>query len=1135
MNHSSDNLAEIEVIERRLTALTQPEARERLVAKGLARAMIWRGGTVPVGGPGYGKHLTAELLDHGYKLLTDALELRNAGRNTALVLTATRLAAESIESAVRRGDSSDENRGMHLVVAACAFHFARYAARSYCLIEGTWDLKLSSSERALVHLMRREFSEMEQHCFRWLNDIEHSDAVTAKHLADDGHESGLVDALATALDRNFYRALSVFSFALHNGGVEMFKEARELLSKGTRIAGSVNMVPQWWTHMLALHLLDELWQFSLHQKLPLLPEQDSDGAKWAELRWKYIAVLSSQTLAEVDLWPSQIEAASRAINPNDSLVVALPTSAGKTKIAELCILRALAGGGRVIYVTPLRALSAQLERSLSKTFRPLGFSVSSLYGASGVAEADIGTIREAQIVVATPEKLDFAIRQQPEVINDVSLIVLDEGHMIGLNPREIRYEVLVQRLLRRDDAGGRRLVCLSAIFSPGPAFDDFTAWIRGGQEGTPIQSKWRPTRQRFGVLSWDGVQGRLEFLGGEEPFVPKFLESQPPRGRRRRPYPADEKEVVLATAVRLVTDGHQVLVYCPLRASVESSAKTYLKMHRQGHAPSLLSDLERVQRAVAIGTEWLGADHVAVEALSVGLAVHHGALPRAFLTEVEELLSTKVLKIAFASPTLAQGLNLRCSALIFQSLHRGEPLIPAAEFANVCGRVGRAYVDLDGIIIHPILGDAGLRSWRKKKFVELIKSTEGRALESGLFQLIDLVANALSAKLQTDHATLMNYILNQDALWDLGMVESPETLADLDTAILSLVDDPNTSIDKLAESLDQMLESSLWKRRLARSEPQRAELQRAVLTGRARWIWKHSTPVQRRAYFAAGVGYAAGAFLTKNITELFSFLQAAETSFSVHKAEQAAAALVSLIERLVNIHPFSVKDTPLAWRQIARDWILGRSMGAIVKDHGDEETVQFVQEALVYRHVWAVEAVRVAAEAAGLDVSAIGGRCALALTFGSPHRASAVLLQAGLGSRVMSERLVRQFSLTFNDFDGLRDWLSRIPPGTWDNFWQTEPEREIWQKFRVGARGISGGEWTFERQSFPVLFDTGTSPKSASVRLISQNDQTFVCAPDFSRIGTIPSSPPPRLTGYVNARLVVPSSVTIDRYGPQRS
>src|SRR5258707_12607325 len=108
----------------------------------------------------------------------------------------------------------------------------------------------------------------------------------------------------------------------------------------------------------------------------------------------------------LDLWPSQLEAARRSIDPKDDLVIALPTSAGKTRIAELCILRALADDKRIIYVTPLRALLAQVERVLARTFVPLGAAVTSLYRASGATESGTKTLAGASIVVAAPRKLD---------------------------------------------------------------------------------------------------------------------------------------------------------------------------------------------------------------------------------------------------------------------------------------------------------------------------------------------------------------------------------------------------------------------------------------------------------------------------------------------------------------------------------------------------------------------------------------------------------------------------------------------------------------------------------------------------------------------------------------------------------
>jgi replicative superfamily II helicase len=125
------------------------------------------------------------------------------------------------------------------------------------------------------------------------------------------------------------------------------------------------------------------------------------------------------------------------------------------------------------------------------------------------------------IVVATPEKLDFSLRNDSTIIDDVGLIVLDEGHMLGPSEREVRYEALVQRLLLRSDAESRRIVCLSALFPPPDEMSELVAWLRQDEPGNAVYSTWRPTRQRFGVIRWTGDAARLEIkVEMEGPFVP---------------------------------------------------------------------------------------------------------------------------------------------------------------------------------------------------------------------------------------------------------------------------------------------------------------------------------------------------------------------------------------------------------------------------------------------------------------------------------------------------------------------------------------------------------------------------------------------------------------------------------------
>src|SRR5277367_885753 len=128
-----------ELISQSLAALIQPQARGRLLAQGLARGMVWRDGIVPDDAPEFSPTLTPDLLDFGYGILALALELRDANRERGETgrfdtAEAFRVAAEAIESAVRRGNPLDGDQGRHLVVSAAAFHLAGYAARSFSML-----------------------------------------------------------------------------------------------------------------------------------------------------------------------------------------------------------------------------------------------------------------------------------------------------------------------------------------------------------------------------------------------------------------------------------------------------------------------------------------------------------------------------------------------------------------------------------------------------------------------------------------------------------------------------------------------------------------------------------------------------------------------------------------------------------------------------------------------------------------------------------------------------------------------------------------------------------------------------------------------------------------------------------------
>ncbi|MEW6404354.1 MAG: DEAD/DEAH box helicase, partial [Chloroflexota bacterium] len=707
--------------------------RGRLIARGQARAIIWRDGELPPDAPAFAPQLSYDLHSYGYALLGLGLRLRELGGDAAQARTAFEQAATALEAVIAKGNRQEVDRDFHFIMAAASYHLAHLSARAYSLLAIVEaDVNFSPIERVLALLMRRNFRALRVKVLDYRASGKGSDAQIAaaiqanldqaEAVADPagGSNDFLFDSLDIALTDAFMAAMSSFLLALERGERPLLDQALERLRTSLAICSELNMLPQWWAHRIAIHLLSDLWSNTFHEKVPLQPT-GGEAADWPRLRELFIALLQRRPKAEVDLWPSQTEAASRAVDQSDDLVVSLPTSAGKTRIAELCILRCLACGKRVVFVTPLRALSAQTETTLQRTFGPLGKTISALYGSIGVSGFDDDAIRKRDIVVATPEKLDFALRSDPSLLNDVGLLVFDEGHMIGLNEREVRYEVQIQRLLRRKDAHERRIVCLSAILPDGDQLEDFAGWLRRDHPGGLIKHDWRPTRLWFGEVVWSSPYARLNLrIGDERPWVQRFLTGavppnwEPPKPRRRRLFPCNQRELCLATAWRLVEDGQTVLIFCPERRSVEPYADVIVDLHERDALSSLLeADPAVLNTAIALGEEWLGPDSAILKCLRLGVALHHGALPTAYRKEVERLLRDNILKVTISSPTLAQGLNLSATAVVMHSLYRFGERIEISEFKNVIGRAGRAYVDVEGIVLFPMFDNfaSKRRNW----------------------------------------------------------------------------------------------------------------------------------------------------------------------------------------------------------------------------------------------------------------------------------------------------------------------------------------------------------------------------------------------------------------------------------------
>lgn len=1134
-------------------AITEAAAagfRGRLIAQGQARAMIWRDGVLPPDAPQFSPQLSFDLHSYAYGLLGLGLRMLEMGGDADQARVAFVQAATALESVMAKGDRGEADPDFHFVMAAASYHLAQLSARAYSLLEIVINEEnFSPLERALAQLMRRDINGLRARVHNYRLDGEGSDArisgLFQERLAlepiqpadeaapdRDGHDF-LWEGLDIALTDNFFGAISIFLLALDRGERALVEQAIARLRNSLSICAELNLLPQWWAHRVAIHLLSDLWSNTFHERVPLAPTGGA-AADWLRLRSILIASLACRSRAEIDLWPSQIEAAARAVDQSDNLVVSLPTSAGKTRVAELCILRCLAGGQRVMFVTPLRALSAQTEANLQRTFGPLGKTISALYGSIGVSGFDEDAIRERDIVVATPEKIDFALRNDPSLLDDVGLLIFDEGHMIGPGEREVRYEVQIQRLLRRPDADQRRIVCLSAILPDGDQLEDFSAWLRRDQAGGPVKNDWRPTRLRFGEVGWNSPNARLNLrVDDERPFVPRFFAGFvpqlfiKPKRKRTKIFPCDQRELCLATAWRLVEDGQTVLIYCPQRRSVEPYAEVIVDLHERGALPSLLAvEPAALQTAIALGEEWLGPNSDILKCLRLGVALHHGALPTAYRKEVERLLRDGVLKVTISSPTLAQGLNLSATAVVMHSLYRNGEMIKVSEFKNVIGRAGRAYIDVEGLVLFPIFEDR--RSKRHNEWVQLIGDPGAREMESGLIQLLTALLLRMHKIVGGDLNHLTEYVVNNAAAWNFPEVpgEKPKDrddarkqwethLATLDTAILSLIGEEDVPDADIEATLDEILQSSLWQRRLLRTSHEARIAFKSTLLTRSRHIWANSTPAKRKGYFLAGVGLTAGRALDAVAPEANQLLVQANGALLIGDNDAAIAAITGIAERVFPFHPFSPEPLPRNWRDVLRFWLRGEPLAALVAN-GDADCLRFIEDGLVYRLPWAMEALRVRAAANGDVVGGLGAVAALedhelglalsAVETGTMNRSASILMQAGFNSRLAAIKAVNDTGATFATGQELRSWL-RSPEITAFGArvdWPTPETRSLWLDFVQEFSPRADRTWSQRTYLANVNWTTAPPPPGSPVSLSHWGGQPLVLSPEGLSHGVLP-------------------------------
>lgn len=378
-----------------------------------------------------------------------------------------------------------------------------------------------------------------------------------------------------------------------------------------------------------------------------------------------------------------------SLNAGSSVVVCAPTGSGKTLVGEYAIYRALSRGKRVFYTTPLKALSNQKLRDFREKF---GFD------HVGLLTGDASINRDAPILVMTTEIFRNMLYGTPIgqigiSLVDVEAVVLDECHYMNDRQRGTVWEESIIYCPR-----GVQLVALSATVANSGELTDWLNQVHGPTD--LIYSDHRPVPLEF---HFGNIKGLFPLLNDEKTQINHRLLRKKKKGDKEK-----SKAHVKAEAPSII----QVLSQLQERDMLPA---IYFIFSRRGCDKSVadvgdfrLVNNEEAQQLRRQIDEFLTRNPEAgrsgqIAPLYRGIAAHHAGILPAWKVLVEELFQQGLIKVVFATETLAAGINMPARTTVISTLSKrtdtGHRLLNASEFLQMAGRAGRRGMDERGHVV----------------------------------------------------------------------------------------------------------------------------------------------------------------------------------------------------------------------------------------------------------------------------------------------------------------------------------------------------------------------------------------------------------------------------------------------------
>jgi len=432
------------------------------------------------------------------------------------------------------------------------------------------------------------------------------------------------------------------------------------------------------------------------------------------------------------LWPPQRELLTReTANPLDPatrrLLLSVPTSAGKTLIAQLLICHHLVTEpGNVCYVTPLRSLGREMRQSLNGRMRVIQKGLGADFADFGNVTIEeffdlIGEPADSSVEVMTPERLSHLLRHDPaSVLERYSMFIIDEAHLLAQPGRGLLLETVLATIATTD----ARVVLLSGVMGNA---HQIAAWLDPAQEETLFQSGWRGPRRLHALLysnvEWDVVD-RLPptsrtFTHLERMPITADLRVRPAEGTVQRL--VTTRDSPIGHLVRKVRppgagkpddDNYDAFYRMCARTAREllGAGSLLMILSRRDYARNAAQELaarlplsDTTSDLCEFLVERLGAEHPLIDCARHGVAYHHAGLPVDVLDELEQAMRAETLQAMFATSTLTDGVNLPVrTVVICETRYEGQDpgqQLDGPRLLNAVGRAGRAGKETEGWII----------------------------------------------------------------------------------------------------------------------------------------------------------------------------------------------------------------------------------------------------------------------------------------------------------------------------------------------------------------------------------------------------------------------------------------------------